>query len=391
MKKYLTVIAAFIIMSALGGVYAWSLIATELIESFDFSSSQTQLVFGMLIAVYPVTMIFAGRLEKRINARILAIFSALFFASGYLLAGFSGGHFALILVGIGVLGGIGTGLGYLVSLTIPVRWFPERKGLITGIASAGFGLGAILMSSLADGLFQAGKNILELFVFIGAVYGVLILIFANFVKSPKRQPDGNEKKQLNLVKSSFFRRLFIGIFLGTFAGLMVIGSLKLIGIQHNLPAHVFVLGVSLFSLANFVGRLVWGYVSDIINASLCVFMSLSLQAVAILLLGILDLHTGMYLSLAVLAGFGFGGNFVLFAKETSQHFGVEKLGLIYPYVFIGYAIAGIAGPMTGGLLFDTFGSFLYANSIAAALSFVGALIFLFKAMSDRQEKLKTTR
>jgi MFS transporter, OFA family, oxalate/formate antiporter len=386
MKKYLTVIASFIIMSCLGGVYAWSLIATELIQDFQFSSSQTQLIFGMLIAVYPVTMIFAGKLEQRIKARILAIFSAVFFSIGYLIAARSNGNFTLILLGIGIMGGIGTGLGYLVSLTIPVRWFPNRKGLITGIASAGFGFGAILLSSLANQLFQGGKNILEIFEFIAIAYGILLLIVANFISSPKTQKSMQENEKIMLIKSKLFRKLFIGIFLGTFAGLLVVGSLKLIGVQHNLSQNIFVLGVSLFSLANFLGRLIWGYISDFVNTSFCIFLSLTIQAIAIFLIGTIELNSLIYLSLAFITGFGFGGNFVLFAKETSQQFGVEKLSLIYPFIFIGYAIAGIAGPLTGGILYDTFGSFFHANMIAAALSFLGGLIFLFQAKMTRQQK-----
>ena len=175
-----------------------------------------------------------------------------------------------------------------------------------------------------------------------------------------------------------FRRLFLGIFLGTFAGLLVIGSLKLVGTQYNLSGNVLILGVSLFSLSNFLGRLVWGYLSDFVNTSLCIFLSLILQGLPIFLLGVLDLTGFTYLSLAMITGFGFGGNFVLFARETSRYFGVEKLGLIYPYVFLGYAIAGIAGPLTGGLLFDVFGSFFYANTIAALLSIGGGLIFLLR-------------
>ena len=108
MKKYLTVLASFVIMVCLGGIYAWSIVASELIRDFEFSSSLTQIIFGTLIGVYPLTMIFAGRLEKKISARILAVFSAVFFALGYVLAGLSGGNYFLILLGIGVFAGIGT-------------------------------------------------------------------------------------------------------------------------------------------------------------------------------------------------------------------------------------------------------------------------------------------
>ena len=91
-----------------------------------------------------------------------------------------------------------------------------------------------------------------------------------------------------------------------------------------------------------------------------------------------------YLIISFLIGFGFGGNFVLFAKETTQIFGVKNLGIIYPYVFIGYAIAGITGPLSGGFLFDLFGSFYYAIILATLMSFMGSLIFLNQFIKSRK-------
>jgi MFS transporter, OFA family, oxalate/formate antiporter len=129
-RKYLTVFASFVIMLCIGSVYAWSIIASELIEKYRFSAFQSQIIFGTLIAIFPVTMIFAGHLGKKIKHRYFGYISGLLFFSGYLLAGCSQGNFILILTGIGVLAGIATGFGYWVALTSPVQWFPEKKGLL---------------------------------------------------------------------------------------------------------------------------------------------------------------------------------------------------------------------------------------------------------------------
>ncbi|MBW6457904.1 MAG: MFS transporter, partial [FCB group bacterium] len=133
MKKYLLVLASFVIMLCLGGVYAWSILASELMETYRFSATQTQIIFGTLIAVFSTSMVFVPRLAKKLNNRTLVYTSAMLFLSGYVLAGLSGGNFYIVLAGIGVLSGMATGLGYWVSLTLPVRCFPEKKGLMTGI------------------------------------------------------------------------------------------------------------------------------------------------------------------------------------------------------------------------------------------------------------------
>lgn len=374
MQKYLTVISSFFIMLCLGSVYAWSIVSSELMDNFGFSSIQSQFVFGLLIAVFPVTMIFAGKYEKKIGVQKLTTLSALFFSSGYIISGLSNGNFYVILFGIGILAGIGTGLGYLAALTTPVKWFPQKKGLVTGIAAGGFGFAAFIFSIILEKALLNGKNILELFLIVGVVYGLIILLFSFFMKNPVSLKLDEVPKKSFKVDSTFIK-LFAGIFFGTFAGLIVIGNLKLIGSEHGILNHTLVVGVSVFAIANFVGRLVWGNLSDYLGASICIFFALLIQSIAIFYLGFLDLNSLSYLVLSALIGFGFGGNFVLFAKKTSQTYSVERLGLVYPYVFLGYAIAGIIGPISGGIFYNYFNNYDIASYLASFMSLIGAIIF----------------
>lgn len=378
MKKYLTVAAAFITMLCIGSVYAWSIIASELIRHHGFSGSQSQIIFGMIIAVFPVMMIFVGQLGKRFNHRYLSYTAGILFLLGYVIAGYSQGNFWGIFLGIGVLSGIGTAFGYWVSLTSPVQWFPEKKGLITGIAAAGFGLGAVFMSEIAQMLLDSGFDVLQLLKIVGVCYGIVILVFANFIYQ-NNSPSVTVEEPVRVsefTRNPTFKKLSTGIFLGTFAGLLIIGSLKIIGELQQVSAQVLVHGVAIFAIANFSGRLSWGYLSDKLGSSLTIFMALLVQAAAIISLNLVPLTDASYLLLSFVIGFGFGGNFVLFARETAQVFGLKNLGLVYPYVFIGYAIAGIAGPFSGGLLFDLTGSYAYAIVLASIVSLAGSLLFL---------------
>jgi OFA family oxalate/formate antiporter-like MFS transporter len=375
-KSYLTVISSFMIMLCLGGVYAWSILAAKLKEEYGFGTAEVQLIFGTLIAVFPATMILAGRLGNRIKPTTHAIIAAVFFTSGYLVSGFSNGNFWLLLIGTGVLTGIGTGFGYLTALTTPVKWFPEKKGLVTGIAAAGFGLASVLLSMLIEYMFLHQINIADIFITIGLIYGSLIVIFAVFLKNPDQKEQKTNITVSFFLKEKHFIKLLAGIFAGTFAGLLVIGNLSSIGAEFEIENHLLVVGVSVFAVANFAGRLSWGYLSDHFDARNCIIIALLFQGLAIFLTGYLPLTSGLYILLSGMIGFGFGANFVLFAKDTSRHFGNENLGVIYPYVFMGYALAGIVGPLTGGLLYDLTSSFHYANYIAAGMSTAGAIIFL---------------
>lgn len=378
MKRYLTVVASFIIMLCLGSVYAWSIIASELIDKYSFSASQAQIIFGSIIAVFPLTMIFVGQIGKKIKARYLAYFSAFLFFAGNITASYSNGNFLYIFLGIGILTGIATGFGYWVALTTPVRWFPQKKGLITGIAAAGFGLGAVLMSDLSEKILLNEKDVLQLFAIIGSAYGIIIFLVSNLIIEKSAKSNDIEIKITEYLGHKLFKRLFMGIFLGTFAGLLIIGNLKIIGGQVNISEHYLVVGVSLFALANFLGRLVWGFIADYIGANISIFMALLLQSVAIFLLNIIALSDLSYMLLASLIGFGFGGNFVLFAKETAHIFGLSNLGIVYPYVFLGYAIAGIAGPFIGGLLYDISGAYFYAILLSGFMSLLGSILFFYQ-------------
>ena len=364
-------------MLCIGSVYAWSIIAKELIEDFNFSASQSQIIFGSVISIFPITMVLVGQIAKKIKHKYFGYISGILFYFGYTLASYSQGNFYLILLGIGVLAGIATGFGYWVAFTTPVQWFPKRKGLITGIAAAGFGLGAVFMSEGAELFLIDGKNVLQLLQMVGILYGLIIVIFSILIfQNQTIETKEDVVEVLPIICSKVFRKLFLGIFLGTFAGLLIIGSLRLIGSQYNISNHHLILGIVFFAMANFSGRLIWGFISDYLGARASLFAALLFQSVSVLALIMFTLSDFSFLIISFLIGFGFGGNFVLFAKATVQEFGLKKLGLIYPYVFLGYAIAGIAGPISGGALYDLLGSFTFAIILASCMSFIGSLLFL---------------
>lgn len=384
MKKYLTVFGSFVIMLCIGSVYAYSIIASELISKYNFTTANSQVIFGTIIAFFPLTMIFVGKLAKKMRYKYFGYIAGILFFAGYALATYSNGNFILMLLGIGVLGGIATGFGYWLAITSPVQWFPEKKGLITGVATAGFGLGAIFMSEIFQYLLGKGYSVFEIFKIIAIGYGSIIVIISNFLFQPETVNDESEViKVRTIVNNKLFRKLILGMFLGTFAGLLIIGNLNIIGSQHDISNHFLVLGVAFFALFNFLGRLLWGIISDHIGASKSIFLSLLFQSLSIFSLNLFQLSEISYLIISLLIGFGFGGNFVLFAKETAHEFGVKNFGSIYPYVFLGYAIAGLTGPISGGILFDLANSFFYSITLSSVMSLAGSILFFREHLKSK--------
>jgi OFA family oxalate/formate antiporter-like MFS transporter len=377
-NRWVILLAGIIIQTILGGVYAWSIFVPRLVEDYGFSKGQCGNVFGVSIAVFTLAMIVGGRVLSRFGPRIAAFLGGMLFIFGYLLAARSGGQYSTLLVGIGVLVGAGIGFGYVCPLTVGMQWFPKRKGLITGVAVAGFGGGAIVLSAVAGYFMGKGMDVLTLFKWIGLVEGGLLILCALLLDTPD---SSREKSELGVSENApsnggVFTRPFIlcfaAIFVGTFSGLMVIGNLTPIAMGNGLTMTQAVKGVSFFALGNAVGRILWGVLFDRMHyktiPALLAFFCLGL--VCLFVSG----HAMLFSLIAILLGFGFGGNFVIYASSVSKYFGVEAFPRLYPLCFLGYGLAGITGPAIGGYLADVIGSYTTSLTLSIGLTAAMALI-----------------
>lgn len=363
-------IAAVIIMMCLGSIYSWSIYVPYFMTNYGYSNVQTQLIFGSFIGIFSLSMVLGRRLLYKYGPKLTGTSAALVYASGYFLAYFSYADFYLIFIGISVLSGIATGFGYLISISIPVEWFPQKKGFVMGLVSAGFGGGAILESLISQTLFNNGFDLLTIFLIVGITKGFLIFIASFFIKRPVNSRQEALISFNKLIKDRRFLRLFIGMYSGTFAGLLIIGNLKHIGMQYPIDLDVLVLGITVFSVANFSGRLFWGWLNDLVAGRILIPVTLVLVGMASLGIGFITLNGFLYLFFSFVIGFIYGASFVIYANETAQIYGLYNLGRIYPFVFLGYGISGVMGPFTGGLMHDIFGNYGYSALVSAILCFV---------------------
>lgn len=377
-KKYLTLGAAIIIMICIGGVYAWSIFVPPLTANYNLTTVETQIVFGFTIAVFSIAMIFAGKIERKYGPKISTFIGMILFVAGYLIASVSNGNIFFIIAGIGVLSGAGIAFCYISALISPVKWFPNKKGLITGVVAAGFGGGAIILSNIVELLLIKKVDVLEIFSDIGLVYGTIILISLFFLSSPKTEESDEKisgKSILILMKDRTLLGLFFGMFAGTFAGLLVVGNLKPMGLSSGVSETMATLGISLFALGNMLGRVLWGYVSDKIKGKTAIILSLIILTIATLALSIVTWHGVLFLLISLAIGLGFGANFVLYAREVSNIYGANNLGLIYPYIFLAYGLAGLTGPTIGGELFDLTQTYTLSIIVSAIICVSGIVAF----------------
>ncbi len=385
-NRWIIVAAALLIQLSLGAIYSWSVFVNPLKEAFNYTTTQTQIIFSVGLASFALVMIFAGKWQDKVGPRKVATVGGVLLGLGYVLASFTGGDFILLTITVGLIGGAGIGFGYVCPIAAAVKWFPDKRGLVTGLAVAGFGAGALIFAQLATS-FIASYGLMTAFQYLGIIFLVSVVIGAQFLKNPPQGwvPEGFKAPVKSaskasaenftageLLRTSQFWMLWIMFVFGAGAGLMVIGNLKPFGVVSGLSPAVAGAAVGVLALFNGAGRIVWGTASDKIGRSKSMALMFTLQG--IMMLALIQMgSTELLLTVAAAwVGFNFGGNFALFPSATADFFGTKNLGANYGLVFTSYGVAGIAGPILGGMVFDATGSYLWAFIPSGVMCLIAA-------------------
>jgi OFA family oxalate/formate antiporter-like MFS transporter len=376
MRRYLVLLSAVTIQITLGGVYAWSVFVPPLQKVYGLSAAQTGLIYGLNICFFTIATVLGGRLMERLGPRLVTAAGGVLFAAGWFWAGCSGGNFAAMILGIGVVLGVGIAFGYVCLLATCVKWFPSHKGLVAGLTMAGFGSGAILLSQLADLFLRGGTDVLAFFRALGLIGGAIVFLAALVIDVPKGQAILVPSHLISLgslVRQRRFWSLVAGLMAGTFGGQLVAGNLKLIGIWQGLSDQWATLPIAAFAAGSGAGRIAWGWLHDRLGRG-TVPVSLAMLGATILLLLVSGASGPIFCVAVVLVGLCYGANFVLYAAEVARFFGVHSVSRAYPWVFVFYAISGTTGPWAGGWMYGMGHTFQWALLLAGCVAIVGAAV-----------------
>src|SRR4051812_23334686 len=294
MNRWGIAVAGVFLQIALGAVYAWSVFRVPLAKQFGWSISEVTLTFTISIFVLGIAAFFGGLWLNRSGPLVVAVTGGGLYGLGVFLASFSANKLWWLYISYGVIGGAGLGLAYIVPVAVLVKWFPDRRGLITGIAVGGFGAGALITAPLATRLIQS-VGVLHTFAYLGIVYFVVTVVAGLFMRNPpdgyapqgwtptlsqKSQGAGHEYTLSEALKTWQWYALWLLLFLNTCAGITIISQEAPIFQELTAVTAVAAAGmVELSSIGNAVGRVFWAWVSDLITRRATFVVMFFVQAI----------------------------------------------------------------------------------------------------------------
>ncbi|MEW9051570.1 MAG: OFA family MFS transporter [Neobacillus sp.] len=356
MNRWLVVLGAVLIQLNLGAVYAWSLFNQPLMDKFGWAREDVVVTFSITVAVFAFVTIFAGRLQDQIGPRWVATIGGILLGIGVMLASQATTLFQLYFF-YGVIGGIGIGMTYVCPLSACVKWFPDKRGFISGIAVAGFGLGGLIYKPIISYLIEL-TGVSNSFIYIGMIYLVLVVAGAQLLKNPPAdyqlpagQPGSDVDKEgqftaKQMVGTYQFYLLWAMFLFGSVSGLMVISFAVDIGVDlANVSLEQAGNAVMVIALFNAAGRIALGKVSDRFGRKNTLIVSYGVTALVMFYMSTGTLNYPLFLLAVSLIGFCFGGFLALFPSITADYYGTKNMGSNYGFVYQAYGLSAFVGPL----------------------------------------------
>ncbi|HEX72767.1 MAG TPA: MFS transporter [Candidatus Hydrogenedentes bacterium] len=414
MNRWLVVVGALVIQVSLGAVYIWSVFQTPLKAVFPtWTETQVTLPAQLVLAAFALAIIFGGRIQDKLGPRKVGTAGGIILGLGLILARFTGSlppgpALAWLILTFSVLGGIGIGAAYVCPIATCVKWFPDKRGLITGLAVAGFGAGAFFFAPLAKALISGGAyqllgvslftlpalGVFNTFMTLGIIFLVAVVLGSQLLRNPPagyvpagwtppKPAAGAAAVKVDftpteMLKTPMFWILWLTYFAGCTAGLQVImkaspvwQSFSIAPMQPPVSESAFgaiaaagAMAVSILAIFNAVGRILWGKISDSIGRKNTLALMFAICAVAMFALDWMRIYP-LYLAGICVVGLCFGGYLALYPAVTADYYGTKHIGVNYGWMFSAYGAGGLFGPFLAAWLMKTVKTIEYQVTDAA--------------------------
>lgn len=375
--RYLTLVGTIITQFALGSVYTWSLFNAQLAAKLDEPVSQVAFVFGLLSLSLAVASSMAGKLQERFGVRNVTLGAGVLLGLGFLLTA-QASNLMMLYLCAGILVGFADGTGYLMTLSNCVKWFPERKGLISALAIGAYGLGSLGFKYI-NMLLLENTGLETTFQLWGLIAMALVLCGGMLMKdapvqsAASQQAESRDFTLAEAMRKPQYWMLALMFLSACMSGLYVIGVAKDIGEKMvDLPVLVAANAVAVIAMANLCGRLVLGILSDKIPRIRVISLAQIITLVGMVLLLFVPLNANLFFVAVACVAFSFGGTITVYPSLVSDFFGLNNLTKNYGVIYLGFGIGSIIGSIVASL----FGGFIATFNVILVLLVVALVMSL---------------
>jgi OFA family oxalate/formate antiporter-like MFS transporter len=387
-KRWGIAFAGILMQMALGAVYAWSVFRTPLVKQFHWTIPQVTLTFTICIFVVGFAAFFGGLWLNKKGPRIVALTAGLLYGSGIFLASFAANNLLWLYLSYGLIGGIGLGLGYIVPVAVLLKWFPDKRGMITGVAVGGFGAGALITAPVATKLIQS-VGVLKTFGYLGIAYFIVVVITGWFMQNPPVgwAPEGwtLSAKQTatraardytigEALKTWQWWGLWLALLLNATAGISVISQespmfQEIAKVSATIAASM----VGIAALGNALGRIFWATISDGLTRR---WTFVAMYLVQVVLFWIMpSIHNPQMLTaVTFVILMCYGGGFGTMPAFAADYFGTKMIGPIYGLMLTAWGFASVFGPLLIAYLRQNGTSFAIGLHVLAGIMAVSIVV-----------------
>ncbi len=403
-NRWLIAAAAVLMQICLGAVYGWSVFVRPLVTTQRWTLTQVSLTFTLAVAVLGIGSVIGGLWQDRVGPRVVASVAGILYGIGYMVAAWAVSRHSLagLYAGYGVLGGIGMGMGYICPVATITKWFPDRRGLMTGIAVMGYGAGALVMSPIAAREIIAW-GISATFVSLGIAYLIIVVITAQAYCNPPAgwAPAGWEPRGAvaraattrdytvgEAMRTWRFWLLWVMLFLAVSAGIMIISQAspmaqQIVGLSAVAASGI----VGVISIFNALGRVFWAWVSDYLGRANVYLILYAIYAAMFFLLPHATSRFAFTTEVALI-GLCYGGGFGVMPSFTADFFGSRYMGGLYGWILLAWGAGAIPSPLLIARVRQTTGIYAPAIHVIAVVMVIALILPLLARLRPAPDLLR---
>lgn len=394
--RWLIVLGTVIAQLGLGTIYTWSLFNQPLVNKFGWELNRVALTFSITSFALAFSTLFAGKLQDKLGIRKLISIAGIIMGAGLILTS-KVTSISMLYIMAGLIVGAADGIAYITILSNCIKWFPEKKGLISGISVGAYGAGSLIFKYINASLISS-KGVSAAFLYWGIIVMVLVFTGAQLLKDApvEKVSVNNSANENNFTVSQMLKTrqsylLFIVFFTACMSGLYLIGIVKDIGVQlAGLSPEVAANAVAMVAIFNTSGRIILGALSDKVGRLKVVLFTLTVTAMAVFILSFVNLNFGIFFACVAGIAFCFGGNITVFPAIVGDFFGLKNHSKNYGIIYQGFGFGALSGSVIASLVGGFKPTFIVIGILCIVSVVIVAKIKAPKNVEGTNKNLKIT-